>query len=673
VAREVRRPDLVRLMSVPQRPAGMEVFLEGFQQAIDEEILAIQDDLVRRGVAQAVEASGGHEVDADSTGFTYDWTLAPGRYVIRADDAVRVACEAGESLGFVTRWDPGNRGLRVNVQEFLGRLAGPAELRFDPTWLLSALDSRLSHIGSEPSSYHTDTALRLFGGRFPDTGTRPVSQSLIEGLNDCQVAALKRILGSRTQLVWGPPGTGKTLLLGQAVRALADEGKVLVLATTNVAVDEAARRVAGSMGPEALANGRIVRVGAGHSASGDADLSLDAVVQRREDRDPGRLTRMFEELEAEFGIVRSRTSDPALGHRYGAVLARARSGGASPGALARVGHLAAELQRAGARALAQADVVLTTFARLTLRDDLWGLRFESLFVDEASTAPLPYLFSGACLASERVIAVGDFQQLPAVVLSRGVAASRWLSRDIFRQSGSIDPGGGRELPDPRDDLCAMLTEQYRMAPHIRALVSELFYGGRLTDASAVTRRASTIPPLVLVDTESLTPRVERSEGSRSNAVHVEVLVKLLELLQRRGVTDVGVVTPYRLQARLIHRQVNSRLGRAAPSGLEIATIHRFQGREKTAVILDTVDAPPGGSWFLNEQRNPDLPRLLNVALSRSRECLIAVGSTGGLSRTLPPGALLLRAMEAISSAGRTIDGSHLARDGLRLFEAAGPL
>ncbi len=669
--RGVRRPAayLVGFMSAENEPAELEVFIEGFQRAIDEEILAIQDDLARRGIGQPVAASGGHEVDTDLTGFMYDWTLPPGRYVIRVDDAVRVACQGGEGLGFVIRWDPATRVLRVSVSDWFGRLAGPAELTFDPTWLLAALDGRLAAIEAGPASYHTETAMRLFGARFPETGTREVADSHHDGLNGCQVRALGRILGSRTQLVWGPPGTGKTLLLGHAVGALAEEGgRVLVLATTNVAVDEAARRVVGRMGRGAVSEGRIVRVGAAYSPSGDADLSIEAVVQRREGRDPGRLTRLLDELESELGIGRARAVAGALQQRYGVVLARARAA-ASPGTLTRVGHLTSELQRAGARVLARADVVLTTFARLTLRDDLWGLRFQSIFVDEASTAPLPYLFAGACLATDRAIAVGDFQQLPSVVMSSGTEAARWLSRDIFRQSGSIDPDAGRPLPDPRDDLCAMLTEQYRMAPQIRALVSDLFYGGRLTDAPSVADRPIVTPPLVLVDTEALRPVVERAEGSRANAAHVEVLIQLIELLGRLGVSDVGVVTPYRLQARRIFQQVRSRLGRSAPAGLEVATIHRFQGREKAAVILDTVDAPPGGSWFLNERRNPDFPRLLNVAMSRSRQSLIVVGTSEGLGKTLPPDALLVRTLEVIRERGTVIDGTHVARDGFGLLDA----
>jgi DNA replication ATP-dependent helicase Dna2 len=642
------------------------LLLEGFHSAIDEEILAIHDDLARRGIDRPLAASAGHEAESDATGFTYEWSLPPGRYLIRPNDAVRVSCEAGETLGFVTSFDSAMRAVRLSVPDWLGRHPGLADLTFDPTWLLAALAARLRAVDDDADGYHVASALRLFGRVFPETGVRDPETGYGSDLNSSQREALGRILGSRTQLIWGPPGTGKTLLLARACCALATEGSVLVLATTNVAVDEASRRVAAGLGPEAVADGRIVRVGAAFSSTGDEELSLEAVVERRERRGPSRLTRLLEELELELVSGRPGREPAPLRARFGRVLAIARNAN-SAGVMARIGHVASEFQRSAARALADADVVLTTFARLTLRDDLWNLRFASLLVDEASTAPLPYVFAGACLASDRAVAVGDFQQLPAVVISRGTQAARWLSRDVFRESGVISPDEGRSLPDPRDALCAMLQEQYRMAPSIRTLVSDLFYGGRLRDSSTVVERVTGISPLVLADTGTLSPRVERAEGSRCNPAHLEVVLRLLEILGGRGVTDVGIVTPYRLQATRILEQARSRLGRLAPRSMEVATIHRFQGREKAAVILDTVDAPPGDSWFLNEARNPDFPRLLNVALSRSRDCLILVGSQDGLKQTLPPDALLVRVLQRVRDSGTVIDASVLAREAHSLF------
>ena len=165
--------------------------------------------------------------------------------------------------------------------------------------------------------------------------------------------------------------------------------------------------------------------------------------------------------------------------------------------------------------LEEADIVLTTFARLSIREELRELRFESLLIDEASTAPLPYVAFAASRVAGPAIAVGDFQQLPPVVSSTAPAAMRWLRTDLFREAGVVDragagdpaeaaggpgaaggsgawggAGAGHALPSPNDGLCAMLDLQYRMVPDIRELVSEFFYGGRLRDAPEVAERGA---------------------------------------------------------------------------------------------------------------------------------------------------------------------------------------
>ena len=70
-----------------------------------------------------------------------------------------------------------------------------------------------------------------------------------------------------------------------------------------------------------------------------------------------------------------------------------------------------------------------------------------------------------------------------------------------------------------------------------------------------------------------------------------------------------------------------------------------------------MDAPPGRSWFLDERRNRDFPRLLNVALSRARERLVIVATVTGLRRTLPPEALLNRLLTHVQRTGSRIDAT----------------
>ncbi|MDH3428329.1 MAG: AAA domain-containing protein, partial [Gemmatimonadota bacterium] len=468
-----------------------------------------------------------------------------------------------------------------------------------------------------------------------------------------QVAAYRRVLGSEVQFVWGPPGTGKTRVLGHTGAALAQEGKVLIVAPTNAAVDEAAARVVDALGPGAIEANRLLRFGAGLVPGSDPRLGVDAAVTRAENLRPGGLSRAIRELSDRLGLKPGADGED-LAIAAARVQAAARSTG-DAGNAALAGRVSAAYQAAARRVLESADIVLTTLARLAVRDELATLRFETLLIDEASAVTLPYTLFAACLVSSRVAVFGDFQQLPAVVQSEGDLSREWMRRDIFRASGVLDSTDG--LPSPRDRLCSMLDQQYRMRPAIRGLIGDLFYGGRLRDAVTDTPRSG---ELVLIDTASLDPQVTRTERSRRNDQHIEALLQVLELLGRRGFRDVAVVAPYRIQVRELRKLARSRLGRAAPTDLEIATIHRFQGREKRVVVFDTVDAPPVASWFLDERRNPDFPRMLNVALSRSQDLLIVLATVEGLRRTLPGDALLNRVVNRVIDTGIVVDGSRIA-------------
>ncbi len=647
-------------------PEDLWLLIADCQRALEEEIDAVRADLARRGLEAPIPAPWGRLTRDGGAGFEYAFQLPGGRLDIRPDDRVRVRVDGRETLGVVRRLDRALGTLHVIATEWLGERLGASELEFDPTWLLRELSLRLDGIADQPETYFPETIRALFGRRPPTLGRVPGDRPAWLTLNEPQVAALERILGSEVQLVWGPPGTGKTQLVAQAAVELASEGRVLGVAATNGAIDEVASRIRSLLDPQSISANKVIRVGAEFGGASDPELSLEAAVQRRIEGGAGGVARALDELEAQY---RLRTpagvgEGPAPGAR--ARLARLRAvaqGGDDPAAARTLGRLAMEIGHQAIQALEEADVVLTTLARLAVREELRSLRFESVILDEASAAPLPYAALAAAHARSRAVAVGDFQQLPPIVQSDGSAADRWLRRDVFRETEVVRAGAAGEvtLPSPRDALCAMLTVQYRMAPAIRALVSELFYAGRLEDAPGLRRGVTGGEPLLLLDTSDLDPRVERVEGSRRNPVHAEVIVRLLELAARAGLQDVAVVSPYRQQTRAIRELATGRLGKSAPRGLEVSTIHRFQGREKALVVIDTVDAPPGRSWFLDERRNPDLPRLLNVALSRAQEMLVVVGCVEGLRRTLPETALLNRIMERVGSHGRAHPAGELER------------
>ena len=84
--------------------------------------------------------------------------------------------------------------------------------------------------------------------------------------------------------------------------------------------------------------------------------------------------------------------------------------------------------------------------------------------------------------------------------------------------------------------------------------------------------------------------------------------------------DLGVISPYSGQVKLIRDLVEEYGGEDLFKGLEVKTVDGYQGREKEVIILSTVRANENGNiGFLSDKRR------LNVALTRARRGLIIIG------------------------------------------------
>jgi hypothetical protein len=92
-----------------------------------------------------------------------------------------------------------------------------------------------------------------------------------------------------------------------------------------------------------------------------------------------------------------------------------------------------------------------------------------------------------------------------------------------------------------------------------------------------------------------------------DVIKTEVLPKL----QQQGYTDIGVITPYVKQVAATSAQLGNQY--------DVATVHKFQGREKDAIVLASVDNVIGD--FVDD------PNMLNVAVSRAVKSLSVVISS----------------------------------------------
>tara|TARA_B100000401_G_scaffold193092_1_gene130155 strand:+ start:229 stop:729 length:501 start_codon:yes stop_codon:yes gene_type:complete len=111
---------------------------------------------------------------------------------------------------------------------------------------------------------------------------------------------------------------------------------------------------------------------------------------------------------------------------------------------------------------------------------------------------------------------------------------------------------------------------------------------------------------------------EEAGSSRSNMDEAAIVIKIVNDLLAPGdisAEDIGVISPYAGQVRLIRSMMNDEI-----DGLEIKSVDGYQGREKEIIVLSTVRANENGVvGFLSDYRR------LNVALTRAKRGLIVVG------------------------------------------------
>jgi len=288
-----------------------------------------------------------------------------------------------------------------------------------------------------------------------------------------------------------------------------------------------------------------------------------------------------------------------------------------------------QLARARRDLLSDAQLVLATFSKAAITPDVHERRFDRVLVDEASMAQPPQVALAASLATRGVAVFGDFRQLAPVVQSWSRPVRRWLGRDVFELNGLVRNVDG-------SPVLSVLDVQYRMHPRIMGLVNGPSYGGRLAagpavlDATAPIARHEPAPgqPVVWIDTGEVGGRAFATRThSRINPLSAWLVLQVALRMLHDGLGDVGVVTPYRDQARLLRLLVRAA---GAQGSVHTGTIHRFQGGERDAIVLDLVDAAPlpPGTLF----RSDDGLRLLNVAVTRARGKLVCLSDGSYLKR-----------------------------------------
>ena len=307
-----------------------------------------------------------------------------------------------------------------------------------------------------------------------------------------------------------------------------------------------------------------------------------------------------------------------------------------------IANIDAHLAQVERDVITKASIVGATLTKAYLSDDIQARRFDTVILDEASMAPIPALWVAALLSENNLIIVGDFKQLPPIVLSTKELTKKWLGHDIFEASGLKTLW---EKHTPPDHFIP-LDEQRRMLREI-AEVANLFYDGMLRTPPELPERHNEFTewynadwpydnPVVLVDTGSLnawvTSVVKSGNSSRLNFLSATVAVDLAEQLQlpQRPKRAEGapkrilIIAPYRAHAKLVSLLLNQN-GQLQDEVIA-GTVHSFQGSQADAVIFDlVVDEPHFRVNLFMPSLDEQLKCLLNVGLTRAKFRLFILG------------------------------------------------
>lgn len=249
-------------------------------------------------------------------------------------------------------------------------------------------------------------------------------------------------------------------------------------------------------------------------------------------------------------------------------------------------------------------ILSTTFSSISSLHE--NAVYDYLIMDEASQVSIETGVLPLSCARNAVI-VGDIQQLPNVVTTKDKVKLATISNKYRIATGydcaalSFLQSLGQVIPSIPQTL---LREHYRCHPKIINFCNQKFYGGNLVIMTHDHGETNVISAIKTVEGQHARNRLNLREIA---VIKEEVLPTLAY-----NANEIGVIAPY-------NNQVNAAKS-VIKSPVEIATVHKFQGREKEAIVMSTVD----------NTITPfsDDPNLLNVAVSRAKHrfCLVVSGN-----------------------------------------------
>ncbi|KAK7873017.1 hypothetical protein R5R35_000317 [Gryllus longicercus] len=464
----------------------------------------------------------------------------------------------------------------------------------------------------------------------------------------------------RICLIQGPPGTGKTQVIlniikqvlypnGHYSKARFDKKtRILLCAPSNAAADEMAERLL-NLRTQMPKEKRFKMVRTGpleYMRESVRGISLDELTKKEVEQILPQQTQ-FESVELEIVTLEARKRSFVLSCENAASknestdmykkriqetekrIADLRlSKKHVPGP--KISEIAREAKK---KVLFHADIVVTTLTSsyspqitevFASRNGRNNIRFACCIIDEATQCTEPESLIPLMLGIERLVLVGDPEQLPATVLSQ-VAKTKSFGQSLFNRIWN-------KFQNEANNPIIFLNTQYRMHPEIYHWPNTYIYHGRvMTDPSCQV--VSPLKPYCL-----FAHRFQQNSHNFVNSNEARLVSEIAMGVAHsfhEHVKTIGIITPYQQQLQ----EIKTCLDRSRTNNITVVvnTIDGFQGRECDVIIFSCVRTR--GVGFMSESQR------LNVALTRARRSLIICGNFVSLQEDKMWSSLLGDAMQ----------------------------
>lgn len=294
----------------------------------------------------------------------------------------------------------------------------------------------------------------------------------------------------------------------------------------------------------------------------------------------------------------------------------------------KIKHVRNDIRKEEKQYAERAQLIGTTISCATVDPIFDSKQFDLVMFDEVSMAYVPQVIAAAALSKGKFLCVGDFRQLAPI---SQCPDSQLLKKDIFSYLKIID-GTGHMYWHP---WLVMPNEQRRMHPDIAGFSNKYIYKRLLQNHKSVEDSRNAIvqafplpgDAMNLIDIAGTYCAADKNtDGSRFNILSAIIAFSTAVCASQQTVENVGIITPYAAQTRLIRAMLKDYTTRKE-SRISCATVHQFQGSESDIIIFDAVESYPKSAVGYLMGKDPDnIARLINVAVTRAKGKLITVAN-----------------------------------------------